>query len=191
EVFFFLRDLDLGMSGPSLCCAESSAAAACGSADAGRSHANLAGPTRTVAPRAGSAPIGARGTAAAEGGATAPAAGRSLRPRWGLAVPLVTLVMALLLAMTYASSQGRELRASDAARMSGQVRDAQRGVDTAQERFDALEATIAGRQSALADADEGMAMMLTTIVAEGVSTRTPVSGPGVSVTLTDALRDRE
>src|SRR5699024_1974817 len=129
EVFFFLRDLDLGMSGPSLCCAESSAAAACGSADAGRSHANLAGPTRVVARGAGSAPIGGGGAAAAEAGAMAPEAGRSLRPRWGLAVPLVPLVMGLLLAMTYASSQGRELRTSDSARMSDLVRDAQRGVE--------------------------------------------------------------
>lgn len=116
---------------------------------------------------------------------------RRLRPRWALAVPLVTLVMGLLLAMTYVSSQGRELRTSDSARLSDLVRDAQRGVENAQERFDGLETTIADRQSALADSDEGLAMMLTMIDAEGISTRTPVSGPGVSVTLTDALRDRE
>lgn len=116
---------------------------------------------------------------------------RRLRMRWSLAVPVVTLVMGLLLAMTYASSQGRELRTSDSARLSDLVRDAQRGVENAQARFDRLEATIAGRQSALADTDEGLATMLTLIESEGVSTRTAVDGPGVSVTLTDALRDRE
>lgn len=112
------------------------------------------------------------------------------RPNWHWGVPVICLVMGLLLAVTYATSHGRELRTADSARLSDLVRQAQLGVDQAQASRDAVAASIDEAQQRAAGADSGVA----DLVAQGqeyamAGTLTQVSGPGLTVTLTDAVRN--
>ncbi|WP_084611461.1 DUF881 domain-containing protein [Tomitella biformata] len=98
--------------------------------------------------------------------------------------------MGLLLSVTYATSQGRELRTADSARLSDLVRQAQLGVEQAESTLDGLRGDIDGAQQQAAGADAGVAGLLSQAGGYQVAgTLTEVSGPGLTVTLTDAVRD--
>lgn len=112
------------------------------------------------------------------------------RPNWHWGVPVVCLVMGLLLAVTYVTSQGRELRTADSARLSDLVRQAQLGVERAESARDGVAASIAQAQQRAAGADSGVAALVSDAAAYAVAgTLTQVEGPGLTVTLTDAVRD--
>ncbi len=113
-------------------------------------------------------------------------------PSWRWGVPLICLVMGLLLAVTYATSQGRELRTADSARLSDLVRQAQLGVDQAQQARDDLSSSVDGAQQRAAGTDVGVAQLLADAGQySAAGTLTEESGPGLTVTLTDAVRNDE
>lgn len=98
--------------------------------------------------------------------------------------------MGLLLSATYATSQGRELRTADSARLSDLVRQAQLGVDQAEEALGRAREGIDDAQQSAAGADAGVAQLLAQAGGyQAAGSMTEVSGPGLTVTLTDAVRD--
>lgn len=98
--------------------------------------------------------------------------------------------MGLLLSVTYSTSQGRELRTADSARLSDLVRQAQLGVDQAEATLDGLRSGMEGAQQEAAGADAGVAQLLAQARGyQEAGTLTEVSGPGLTVTLTDAGRN--
>ncbi len=125
----------------------------------------------------------------ASAGASAEADNRRRRVwRWG--VPVVCLVMGLLIALTYVSSHGRELRTADSARLSDLVRQARDDTDAALQRRDELQSQLDARQARAARSDAGVAGLLSQT--EGLDEEAglgPLTGPGVTITLTDAKRD--
>ncbi|GAA4803382.1 DUF881 domain-containing protein [Tomitella cavernea] len=117
-----------------------------------------------------------------------PRRGRSSAWRWG--VPVVCAVMGLLIALTYVSSQGRELRTADSARLSDLVRQARDDTDAARADRDGLQSRLAAAQARAARSDAGVAGLLDQAEALGEQAgMEALTGPGVTVTLTDAKRD--
>lgn len=117
------------------------------------------------------------------------------RPRfgfWSIAVLVVCLVAGLLLATTREVSHGNELRATDSTRLSDLVRRAQHDADAAAATRDDLAAHVEQLQEGAAATDDRVAQSLAQSreLADG-SGLTPLSGPGVVVTLTDAPRDAD
>ncbi|WP_433608762.1 DUF881 domain-containing protein [Prescottella agglutinans] len=111
---------------------------------------------------------------------------------WSVAVLVVCLVAGLLLATTREVSHGNELRAADSTRLSDLVRRAQVDVDNAAATRDQLAAEVEELQENAAGTDTRVAEALTDsrelAAAAGL---TPLSGPGIVVTLTDAPRDAD
>lgn len=117
------------------------------------------------------------------------------RPRfgvWSIAVLVVCLVTGLLLATTREVSHGNELRAADSTRLSDLVRRAQVDVDSAAAARDDLAARVQELQEDAASTDTGVAEALAAgrELADAAGL-TPLTGPGVVVTLTDAPRDAD
>jgi uncharacterized protein YlxW (UPF0749 family) len=112
------------------------------------------------------------------------------RAPWRFGVPVVCLLAGVLLATTYDVSGGREIRRSDSPRLVDLVREAQQAVDrlTAQrdsmaEQVDAARAGPAANDSQVAALDASIAPLAAD------AGLTPMRGPGLVVTLTDAQRD--
>jgi uncharacterized protein YlxW (UPF0749 family) len=108
--------------------------------------------------------------------------------RWRLGVPVVCLLAGLLLAATHGVSGGSEIRRSDAPRLVDLVREAQGSVDRLGSQRDALAGQVDsshGRSSDLAL----VAMQRRAAELGADAGTTPVRGPGLVITLTDAQRD--
>lgn len=111
---------------------------------------------------------------------------------WLVCVPIVCLVAGLLFATTREVSAGNELRRGDTPRLSDLVRAAQSDLDRATADRDALVARVDALQTDAAGSDTGVATVLEQVRAlEDVAGLDEVSGPGVTVTLTDASRDSD
>ncbi|MFD4369338.1 DUF881 domain-containing protein [Rhodococcus sp. NPDC058521] len=115
---------------------------------------------------------------------------RPSRPTfWRILVLVVCLVAGLLISTTREVSHGLELRAGDSTRLSDLVRNAQKKVDEVAATRDDLSAQVETVQKQAAASDSGVAQALeqTDALADDAGL-TPVTGPGVTVTLTDAPR---
>ena len=113
------------------------------------------------------------------------------RSAWRFGVPAVCLCAGLLLATTHTVSGGDEIRRSDAPRLVDLVREAQQSTDRLTARRDALAGELDTHHGGAVD--DGAVTGLTQradelAVAAGMS---PMRGPGLVVTLTDAQRDAE
>ena len=105
---------------------------------------------------------------------------------WRIAVLVVCLVAGLLVATTRQVSHGNEIRAGDSTRLSDLVRNAQSETDQVADTRDQLAAQVESLQQEAAASDSGVAQALATDAG-----LTPMTGPGVTVTLTDAPRDAD
>ncbi len=105
---------------------------------------------------------------------------------------VVCLVAGLLLATTREVSHGNEIRAADSTRLSDLVRRAQVDVDRAADARDDLADRVQRLQEDAAGTDSRVAEVLAEsgdlAAAAGL---TPLTGPGIVVTLTDAPRDAD
>ncbi|MFF0817732.1 DUF881 domain-containing protein [Rhodococcus sp. NPDC003318] len=111
---------------------------------------------------------------------------------WLVCVPIVCLVAGLLFATTREVSAGNELRRGDTTRLSDLVRAAQSDLDRATVDRDGLVARLDTLQSDAANSDSGVATVLEQVRSlEAEAGLSEVSGPGVTVTLTDASRDSD
>lgn len=108
---------------------------------------------------------------------------------WRVLVLVACLVAGLLISTTREVSSGIELRAGDSTRLSDLVRTAQQKVDEVAEKRDDLADRVESMQKTAAASDTGVAEALrqTNALADDAGL-TPVTGPGVTVTLTDAPR---
>ncbi|EOM74239.1 hypothetical protein Rrhod_4382 [Rhodococcus rhodnii LMG 5362] len=108
---------------------------------------------------------------------------------WRVLALAVCLVTGLLLATTRDVSEGTEIRAGDSPRLSDLVRNAQQHADGLAAQRDELAAAVEDAQDRAATADTDVAATLTEIDAIAADAgRTEVTGPGMTVTLTDAPR---
>ncbi|MDV7246078.1 MULTISPECIES: DUF881 domain-containing protein [Rhodococcus] len=108
---------------------------------------------------------------------------------WRIAVLVVCLVAGLLVATTREVSHGNEIRAGDSTRLSDLVRNAQAETDDVAETRDRLAAEVESLQQEAAASDTGVAQVLADTKALATDAGlTPMTGPGVTVTLTDAPR---
>ncbi|MEU2003696.1 DUF881 domain-containing protein [Rhodococcus sp. NPDC019627] len=111
---------------------------------------------------------------------------------WRIAVLVVCLVAGLLVATTRQVSHGNEIRAGDSTRLSDLVRNAQAETDDVAETRDRLAAEVESLQQEAAASDTGVAQVLADTKALATDAGlTPMTGPGVTVTLTDAPRDAD
>ncbi|MDH6290882.1 DUF881 domain-containing protein [Rhodococcus sp. NM-2] len=111
---------------------------------------------------------------------------------WRIAVLVVCLVAGLLVATTRQVSHGNEIRAGDSTRLSDLVRNAQSETDQVAETRDRLAAQVESLQQDAAASDSGVAQALADSKALATDAGlTPMTGPGVTVTLTDAPRDAD
>ncbi|ANS24789.1 DUF881 domain-containing protein [Rhodococcus opacus] len=111
---------------------------------------------------------------------------------WRIAVLVVCLVAGLLVATTRQVSHGNEIRAGDSTRLSDLVRNAQSETDQVAETRDRLAAQVESLQQDAAASDSGVAQALADTKALATDAGlTPMTGPGVTVTLTDAPRDAD
>lgn len=108
---------------------------------------------------------------------------------WRVLVLVACLVAGLLISTTREVSSGIELRAGDSTRLSDLVRTAQQKVDEVAATRDDLADRVESMQETAAASDTGVAEALrqTNALADEAGL-TPVTGPGVTVTLTDAPR---
>jgi uncharacterized protein YlxW (UPF0749 family) len=111
---------------------------------------------------------------------------------WRIAVLVACLVAGLLVATTREVSHGNEIRAGDSTRLSDLVRNAQAETDDVAETRDRLAAEVESLQQEAAASDTGVAQVLADTKALATDAGlTPMTGPGVTVTLTDAPRDAD
>ncbi|TQC50350.1 DUF881 domain-containing protein [Rhodococcus sp. WS4] len=111
---------------------------------------------------------------------------------WRIAVLVVCLVAGLLVATTRQVSHGNEIRAGDSTRLSDLVRNAQSETDQVADTRDQLAAQVESLQQEAAASDSGVAQALADTKALATDAGlTPMTGPGVTVTLTDAPRDAD
>ncbi len=110
------------------------------------------------------------------------------RSHWSIGVPLVCVLTGLLLAATHGVSGGSEIRRSDAPRLVEAVRETQSIVDALDAQRDDLSATITSAHGHHPDAALATMLDRSDRLAGDVGA-TPVHGPGLVVTLTDAQRD--
>lgn len=113
------------------------------------------------------------------------------RSLWRFGVPAVCLCAGLLLATTHTVSGGDEIRRSDAPRLVDLVREAQQSTDRLTARRDALAGELETHHGGAVEdaAVEGITQRADELAA--AAGMTPVRGPGLVVTLTDAQRDAE
>ena len=108
---------------------------------------------------------------------------------WRILVLVVCVVAGLLIATTREVSAGDEIRARDSTRVSDLVRNAQAKADEVGEVRDQLAAQVDSLQQSAATSDDELAAVLDDIDALAVDAgRTALTGPGVTVTMTDAPR---
>ncbi|MDG3012896.1 DUF881 domain-containing protein [Rhodococcus sp. D2-41] len=111
---------------------------------------------------------------------------------WRYVVPVVCVAAGLLASTTYATSHGNELRAGDSTRLSEMVRQAQSSTDQAARERDQLAGRVEAAQNKAAGSDSRVAHAVEQGRAlEAAAGLTPVTGPGLVVTLTDAPRDAD
>lgn len=105
---------------------------------------------------------------------------------------MVCLVAGLLVATTREVSHGNEIRAGDSTRLSDLVRNAQAETDEVAATRDELAAQVESLQQSAAESDAGVAQALAESKALATDAGlSPMTGPGVTVTLTDAPRDTD
>ncbi|HEX5142281.1 MAG TPA: DUF881 domain-containing protein [Mycobacterium sp.] len=110
------------------------------------------------------------------------------RSRWRYGVPVVCLLAGLLLAATHGVSGGSEIRRSDAPRLVDMVRDAQGNVDRLAAQRDALATQIDSTHGG--SSDRALAAMQERAADLGLDAGvSPMRGPGLVISLTDAQRD--
>ncbi|MFZ2172762.1 MAG: DUF881 domain-containing protein [Rhodococcus sp. (in: high G+C Gram-positive bacteria)] len=111
---------------------------------------------------------------------------------WRISVLVVCLVAGLLVATTREVSHGNEIRAGDSTRLSDLVRNAQAETDEVAATRDELAAQVESLQQSAAESDAGVAQALAESKALATDAGlSPMTGPGVTVTLTDAPRDTD
>ncbi|MCQ4119506.1 DUF881 domain-containing protein [Rhodococcus tibetensis] len=111
---------------------------------------------------------------------------------WRIAVLVVCLVAGVLVATTREVSHGNEIRAGDSTRLSDLVRNAQAETEDVAQTRDRLAAQVESLQQEAAASDTGVAQVLADTKALATDAGlTPMTGPGVTVTLTDAPRDAD
>ncbi|AOW95193.1 hypothetical protein BFN03_17815 [Rhodococcus sp. WMMA185] len=104
----------------------------------------------------------------------------------------VCVVAGLLVSTTGVASHGSELRAGDSTRLSDLVRNAQAKTDAAASSRDQLAAEVDLLQESAAVTDDSVAQVLADTKAVATDAGlTPMTGPGVTVTLTDASRNAD
>lgn len=109
---------------------------------------------------------------------------------WKAAVPVVCLLAGLLFAASKETSDGFELRGGRTTELSELVRSAEARVSSAQQRLTELNAELRAREVAAAGSDGRIAGTVAAAERTGESVGlVPLSGPGLTVTLTDAPRD--
>lgn len=114
------------------------------------------------------------------------------RSVWRYGVPIVCTAAGLLLGVTHGVSGGDEIRRSDAPRLVDLVREAQQSVDQRTAERDALSLQIDNHHGGSPSADAALAAMVDRAdVMAAHSALTPLRGPGLVVTLNDALRDAQ
>lgn len=112
------------------------------------------------------------------------------RAAWRLGVPMVCLAAGILLAITHGVSGGSEIRRSDSPRLVDLVREAQQSVNRLSAQRDTLAAQVDAARAGPAANDSQVAALLKQTAPLAVAAGlTPVRGPGLVVTLTDAQRD--
>ncbi|MGZ8803160.1 MAG: DUF881 domain-containing protein [Mycobacterium sp.] len=116
----------------------------------------------------------------------------AMRSAWRFGVPVVCVAAGLLLGATHSVSGGDEIRRSDAPRLVDLVREAQQSVDRLTAERDALGTEVDNHHGGSPGA--GAALDVITQRADvlaGQAGLTPMQGPGLVVTLTDAQRDAQ
>ena len=112
------------------------------------------------------------------------------RTAWRFGVPMVCLSAGILLATTHGVSGGSEIRRSDSPRLVDLVREAQQSVNRLSAQRDALAAQVDAARAGPAVNDSQVAALLRQAAPLAVDAGlTPMRGPGLAVTLTDAQRD--
>jgi uncharacterized protein YlxW (UPF0749 family) len=102
----------------------------------------------------------------------------------------VCLLAGVLLAATHGVSGGTDIRRSDSPRLVDLVREAQQAVDRLTAQSNALVTEVDAARAGPAANDSKVAALLTQAAPLAVDAGlTPVRGPGLVVTLTDAQRD--
>ena len=108
---------------------------------------------------------------------------------WGAAAVVVCLLAGVLLATTREAANGGELRSSGDARLSDLVRSAQSDVATAEASRTRLRDEVETAQQQAAGSDGSVAAALAAMKAlQPDAGLTALTGPGLTVTLTDAPR---
>ena len=116
------------------------------------------------------------------------------RPRsaWRCGVPAVCAAAGLLLGVTYGVSGGDEIRRSDAPRLVDLVREAQQSVDRLTSQREAAVSKIDNHHGGSPAAEAALtAITRRADVMAGQAGLTPIKGPGLVVTLSDAQRDAQ
>ncbi|MGB0877640.1 MAG: DUF881 domain-containing protein [Mycobacterium sp.] len=116
------------------------------------------------------------------------------RPRaaWRFGVPVVCVAAGLLLGATHSVSGGEEIRRSDAPRLADLVREAQQSVDRLTAQRDLAVSKIDNHHGGSPSADAALAAITRRADAlAGQAGLTPITGPGLVVTLNDAQRDAQ
>lgn len=117
------------------------------------------------------------------------AGGKPHQKAWSIAVPLVCLLAGVLLATTRQAAHGGELRSSGDTRLSDLVRAAQVDVASAEETRTRLRKETDEAQQRAASSDVAVADALADVrKLEPAVGMTALTGPGLTVTLTDAAR---
>jgi uncharacterized protein YlxW (UPF0749 family) len=112
------------------------------------------------------------------------------RSAWRFGVPVVCLLAGVLLAATHSVSGGSEIRRGDSPRLVDLVREAQQSVDRLSAQRGDLSAQVdAARAGPAANDSEVAALSAKVAPLAAVAGLTPMRGPGLVVTLTDAQRD--
>jgi uncharacterized protein YlxW (UPF0749 family) len=112
------------------------------------------------------------------------------RSAWRFGVPVVCLLAGVLLAATHSVSGGNEIRRGDSPRLVDLVREAQQSVDRLSAQRGDLSAQVdAARAGPAANDSEVAALSAKVAPLAAVAGLTPMRGPGLVVTLTDAQRD--
>jgi uncharacterized protein YlxW (UPF0749 family) len=108
---------------------------------------------------------------------------------WRIAVPVVCLLAGLLFAVSRNTADGYDLRGGRTTELSGLVRDAEARVAAAELRLAELRAGAERMEAAAAGSDDGVRAARDRAAALGPAVGlTALTGPGLTVTLTDAPR---
>lgn len=115
-----------------------------------------------------------------------------VRAGWRVAVPVACLVAGVLLGTTREAAQGDDLRPAPTTRLSDLVRAAQQDVAAAEDQRSRLVTDLDAAREQAGTSDAGVAAALARSGGlDSAAGLTAMSGPGLSVTLTDAARDSD